>query len=69
LYSLSDGERDNVDGENDGDEVVVVIVGVTVVNMMICFTCFRVGKRQSARALQQRMQPKTDITNPASWTG
>ena len=36
---------------------------------MICFTCFRVGKRQSARALQQRMQPKTDITNPPSWTG
>jgi hypothetical protein len=32
---LSDGERDNVDGENDGDEVVVVVVGVTVVNMMI----------------------------------
>jgi hypothetical protein len=23
-----DGERDNVDGERDGDEVVVVVVGV-----------------------------------------
>ena len=26
-------------------------------------------KRQSARALQQRIQPKRDISDAASWTG